>query len=145
MPKRGVIGDDNIVGQRVVALRKEQKLKQKDLLARLQVRGLNLNQSSLSALEGQRRRVSDRELVVRPGGGDGGPGAEARRDGLNHAARLEALPDGRFSFSQRLGRNIFSETDFRRVSEHNMVKYGYQTACTEGRRSHAFFTEKGAL
>ena len=64
MPKRGVIGDDNIVGQRVVALRKEQKLKQKDLLARLQVRGLNLNQSSLSALEGQRRRVSDRELVV---------------------------------------------------------------------------------
>ena len=64
MPKRGAIGDDNIVGQRVVALRKEQKLKQKDLLARLQVRGLNLNQSSLSALEGQRRRVSDRELVV---------------------------------------------------------------------------------
>jgi len=64
MPKRGVIGDDNIVGQRVVALRKEQKLKQKDLLARLHVRGLNLNQSSLSALEGQRRRVSDRELVV---------------------------------------------------------------------------------
>ena len=64
MPKRGVIGDDNIVGQRVVALRKEQKLKQKDLLARLQVRGLNLNQSSLSALEGQRKRVSDRELVV---------------------------------------------------------------------------------
>ena len=64
MPKRGVIGDDNIVGQRVVALRQEQKLKQKDLLARLQVRGLNLNQSSLSALEGQRRRVSDRELVV---------------------------------------------------------------------------------
>ncbi len=64
MPRRGVIGDDNIVGQRVVALRKEQKLKQKDLLARLQVRGLNLNQSSLSALEGQRRRVSDRELVV---------------------------------------------------------------------------------
>ena len=59
-----MIGDDNIVGQRVVALRKEQKLKQKDLLARLQVRGLNLNQSSLSALEGQRRRVSDRELVV---------------------------------------------------------------------------------
>ena len=45
MPRRGVIGDDNIVGQRVVALRKEQKLKQKDLLARLQVRGLNLNQS----------------------------------------------------------------------------------------------------
>ena len=35
MPKRGVIGDDNIVGQRVVALRKEQKLKQKDLLKNL--------------------------------------------------------------------------------------------------------------
>ena len=48
----------------MVALRKEQKINQKYLLARLQVRGLNLNQSSLSALEGQRRRVSDRELVV---------------------------------------------------------------------------------
>lgn len=64
MPRRGVIGNENLVGQRVVALRKERKMKQKDLLARLQVQGLDLNQSSLSALEGQRRRVSDRELLA---------------------------------------------------------------------------------
>lgn len=64
MPRRVHIGSENIVGQRVVALRKEKKLKQKDLLARLQVRGVDMNQSSLSALEGQNRRVSDRELLA---------------------------------------------------------------------------------
>lgn len=67
MPKRVHIGRENIVGQRVVALRKEKKLKQKELLARLQIRGLDMNQSSLSALEGQNRRVSDRELLALAG------------------------------------------------------------------------------
>lgn len=67
MPKRIYIGRENIVGQRVVELRKEKKLKQKELLARLQVRGLDMNQSSLSALEGQNRRVSDRELLALAG------------------------------------------------------------------------------
>lgn len=64
MPKRVHIGSENLVGQRVVSLRKEKKLKQKELLARLQVRGVDINQSSLSALEGQNRRVSDRELLA---------------------------------------------------------------------------------
>ena len=44
-------------------LAKEEKL-QKELLAKLQVRGLELNASALSKLEGQIRSVSDYELLA---------------------------------------------------------------------------------
>ena len=40
------------------------KLKQKELLDQLKVRGVDLNSSGLSKLEGQLRRVTDYELVA---------------------------------------------------------------------------------
>ena len=64
MPKRREIGDENLIGQRVVALRKEKRINQKELLARLQTRGIEIGQSGLSELEGQKRKVSDRELLA---------------------------------------------------------------------------------
>ena len=64
MPKRREIGDENMIGQRVVALRKEKHINQKELLARLQTRGIEIGQSGLSELEGQKRKVSDRELLA---------------------------------------------------------------------------------
>lgn len=64
MPKRREIGDENLIGQRVVALRKEKHINQKELLARLQTRGIEIGQSGLSELEGQKRKVSDRELLA---------------------------------------------------------------------------------
>lgn len=64
MPTRQTVGSENLVGQRVVALRKEKKLNQKELLAKLQTRGIEISQPALSALEGQRRKVSDRELIA---------------------------------------------------------------------------------
>jgi transcriptional regulator with XRE-family HTH domain len=42
-------------------------MKQKDLLAQLQVKGVDLNASALSKLEGQLRSVSDIELVALAG------------------------------------------------------------------------------
>ncbi len=58
------LGTRNIAGSRVEMRRKEIGMKQKDLLTRLQVRGIDLNASGLSKLEGQFRSISDFELVA---------------------------------------------------------------------------------
>jgi len=58
------IGDRNIVGTRIEQTRKKMGMKQKDLLAQLQVKGLDMNASGLSKLEGQIRYVPDFELLA---------------------------------------------------------------------------------
>lgn len=58
------LGERNIVGVRVENARKAINMKQKDLLTQLQVRGVELNASGLSKLEGQLRYVTDFELVA---------------------------------------------------------------------------------
>ena len=58
------IGDMNLIGLRVEEARKNQGMKQKELLAQLQVRGVDMNSSGLSKLEGQIRSVSDFELLA---------------------------------------------------------------------------------
>lgn len=57
------LGDRNLVGSRVEAVRKQKGMKQKELLAQLQVNGVDMNASGLSKLEGQIRFVTD-ELVA---------------------------------------------------------------------------------
>lgn len=64
MPTRKSVGTENLIGQNIVLLRKRKRLKQTELLAQLQVRGIDINQSALSAIEGQHRKVSDRELLA---------------------------------------------------------------------------------
>ena len=56
------LGDMNIVGAKIESRRKALNMKQKDLLAQLQVKGIDLNSSGLSKIEGQLRGVSDYEL-----------------------------------------------------------------------------------
>lgn len=56
------LGDRNIVGARVTQARTEQGILQKDLLARMQVVGVDISLPALSLLEGQKRPVSDIEL-----------------------------------------------------------------------------------
>ncbi|MEG1426628.1 MAG: XRE family transcriptional regulator [Oscillospiraceae bacterium] len=58
------LGDKNLIGARVETARKNQGMKQKELLAQLQVRGVDMNSSGLSKLEGQIRFVSDYELLA---------------------------------------------------------------------------------
>ena len=62
--RRHPIGDRNIVGARVQKIRKNIGMKQKDLLAQLQVHGIDMNATGLSKLEGQLRHVTDIELVA---------------------------------------------------------------------------------
>ena len=56
------LGDRNIVGAKIEQQRRELRLKQRDLLELLQEKGVFLNASGLSKLEGQTRCVTDIEL-----------------------------------------------------------------------------------
>lgn len=58
------LGSRNLIGARVELTRKKRGMKQKELLAQLQVRGVDMNASGLSKLEGQIRFVTDVELVA---------------------------------------------------------------------------------
>ena len=56
------LGNRNIVGARVTEARNALGMKQVELLAQLQLRGVDLSVPALSLLEGQKRPVSDIEL-----------------------------------------------------------------------------------
>ena len=58
------LGDRNIVGARVTEARKAKGMKQTELLAKLQMAGIDISIPALSLLEGQKRPVSDIELLA---------------------------------------------------------------------------------
>lgn len=64
MPKRRSVGSENLIGQNVILLRKRMGINQDTLLSRLQVRGIDISQTTLSDIEGQKRRVFDKELLA---------------------------------------------------------------------------------
>ena len=61
-PRKLALGDRNLIGARVTAARKAQSMKQVELLAKLQLAGVDMSVPALSLLEGQKRPVSDIEL-----------------------------------------------------------------------------------
>ena len=61
-PRKLALGDRNLMGARVTAARKAQGMKQVELLAKLQLAGVDMSVPALSLLEGQKRPVSDIEL-----------------------------------------------------------------------------------
>lgn len=62
--RKKALGTRNLVGARVELARKNKGMKQKGLLAQLQVAGVDMNASGLSKLEGQIRYVTDFELAA---------------------------------------------------------------------------------
>ncbi len=56
------LGERNLVGARVTRARENLHMKQVELLAKLQVEGIEISVPALSLLEGQKRPVSDKEL-----------------------------------------------------------------------------------
>lgn len=63
MKKRTLtLGDRNILGARVTEARTKIGMKQNQLLAKLQLEGVEISIPALSLLEGQKRPVSDIEL-----------------------------------------------------------------------------------
>ena len=61
-PRKLELGDRNIIGKRVTEARLMRGMKQVELLAKLQLAGIDLSVPALSLLEGQKRPVSDIEL-----------------------------------------------------------------------------------
>lgn len=63
MKKRTLaLGNRNIIGARVTEARTKIGMKQNELLAKLQLEGVEISTPALSLLEGQKRPVSDIEL-----------------------------------------------------------------------------------
>ena len=60
--RRLALGNKNKVGARITLARKNVGMKQVELLARLQARGIEISLPALSLMEGQKRPVSDFEL-----------------------------------------------------------------------------------
>lgn len=56
------LGDRNLIGARVTQARLALGMKQVELLAKLQLAGVDMSVPALSLLEGQKRPVSDIEL-----------------------------------------------------------------------------------
>ena len=62
--RKQALGNRNLIGARVEQARKGLGMKQKELLAQLQVNGVDMNASALSKLERQMRSVNDFEIVA---------------------------------------------------------------------------------
>lgn len=63
-PRKTPVGQRNIVGAKVVQKRLEKHIKQKDLVALLQSKGMDISDTSMSRLEGQNRLVQDFEVPI---------------------------------------------------------------------------------
>ena len=61
-PRKLELGNRNLIGARVTIARKNKGMKQVELLAKLQLAGVDMSIPALSLLEGQKRPVSDIEL-----------------------------------------------------------------------------------
>jgi transcriptional regulator with XRE-family HTH domain len=61
-PRKAEYGDKNICGANIERIRKQQGMKQTTLISRMQLKGVDINPSSFSKLEGQVRIASDIEL-----------------------------------------------------------------------------------
>lgn len=64
MRPRKELGNKNCVGATITKLRKERGWRQHELLAKMQVRGIDIGKSSISDLEGQNREVRGNELLA---------------------------------------------------------------------------------
>ena len=62
--RKNEYGTCNIVGKNIERLRKEQGIKQKDFISRMQGMGCDINPTSFSKLEGQIRTATDKEILV---------------------------------------------------------------------------------
>lgn len=63
-PRQQPYGNRNICGANVERIRKARGMKQTTLVVQMQLRGVDINPSSLSKLEGQNRIATDIELKV---------------------------------------------------------------------------------
>lgn len=64
MRPRRMIGDRNLVGKNITQLRIDKQIGQGELLSKIHLHGVDMNQSKLSRIESQRIAVADRDLYA---------------------------------------------------------------------------------
>lgn len=62
--RKAPIGNKNIAGQNIERIRAEKGLKQKYIIEKLHIRGIDLSVSTYSKIEGQLRLLCDYELAA---------------------------------------------------------------------------------
>ena len=62
--RKNELGDKNIIGAQVTKIRGIRDLKQKDFITLMQIAEADINPMSVSKLEGQTRKVTDKELFI---------------------------------------------------------------------------------
>ncbi len=62
--RKAPIGNKNIAGQNIERIRLEKGLKQKYIIEKMRIRGINLSISTYSKIEGQLRLLCDYELAA---------------------------------------------------------------------------------
>mgnify|MGYP006405842683 CR=1 FL=1 len=62
--RKAEYGNVNIVGKQIERIRKEKGIRQKELIAKMQTMGVDINPTSYSKLEGQVRLATDREIYA---------------------------------------------------------------------------------
>lgn len=62
--RKAEYGSSNLVGRNIERLRKEQGIKQKDFISKMQTMGCDINPTSYSKLEGQLRIATDKEIFT---------------------------------------------------------------------------------
>ena len=58
------LGTRNVIGHNITRIRQAQKISQAELLLRLQLQCVDLSQTKLSRIEGQRVVVTDRDFIA---------------------------------------------------------------------------------
>jgi transcriptional regulator with XRE-family HTH domain len=63
-PRTKPYGTANACGANIERLRKQRSMRQREMVFQMQLRGVDINPSSYSKLEGQNRNCGDRELYA---------------------------------------------------------------------------------
>lgn len=64
MRQRHWVGDRNVIGHNITRLRQEKNISQGELVRRIQLLGVEMNQAKLSRIEGSRVSVVDKDIIV---------------------------------------------------------------------------------
>ncbi len=64
MRQRQTLGNRNVVGCNITRIREAKNIGQGELLRKIQLLGVDMNQAKLSRIEGQRIAIIDRDLIV---------------------------------------------------------------------------------
>lgn len=64
MRQRHWVGDRNVIGHNITRLRQEKNIRQGDLVRRIQLLGVEMNQAKLSRIEGKKVSVVDRDMIA---------------------------------------------------------------------------------